>query len=1150
MVAADVWLADNLLRRLDLDLGIYATDDGPVLHTDFWVSTRPLVEVQAEIDEAEGWSTSPLSERLADALVDNGTGLEIAGAVVYTVEAVLDTSTFEYSALAFSLSALDGRRYLLLIDPVLTTFGLGSTLDELEAEFALAEEVWRRESSEKGDPNLVCVADEAPRYYHFLETIPLSTWVHNGIEEGGRLLQRDDTFHYITQSESSHGAANSPLFNKGTKSHWFKADPLLRCYCTALCNNTAVMLYNASGPWDSPHPVYLHKVSATVSVHEEMHQDPDGDEVWAHAVGAIGFKKCHFFEGLFYPISCRDGVDLNPTISLAGSKDGPLSGASVSIKPTAEAYPMSAFVSAACPPCERLLKAEGQVEGLDPGETIDLWIQWQRPNGGWVDPVLVKRITQNGASSDNAIAWWTEEHSIPQADHGRQNEFKIWARKPGTVNFEPACPERSIPYQRENIVLNLECTPNDPDPCAGAASATKSCSEETTAEASVEIHRFPAGDPFGSAQVILTETLPTGETKTHSVDIAAPGGTEAFADTLTIGSTWQFDVAPTMANTSCFALPPSYGTVEEPLSLRGSCITRDPNICEIFPPACQTQPPGTQCSTITTYTHLAIWKDWATGSYEVQLVPPVPGHIAGVSVTLPTEGGTLVEANWILSEEVCNLEDGFAKAAGTTTTSSGPDLYLRAPSSGRVVTGHLDLVGVARHDSLGVGTIQFYIDGELAVPLGFGYGHEDPWVCSERPAADCVAQSGWAAVLDSKQYSDGPHEVLVVATTAGGEQQSMHAVEVVFDNGGGDGSGGGGTGGDGDHAAFVDDAFPTQMIAGERRLVTLTAENTGTTTWTEEECYVLAMVGGSDPFLSGNQRIQLPNGPVSPGGTARFPITLTAPTTPDTYTTDWQMLAQVSCGGGGWFGPTFVREITVVPPPRLSVRFEGESMPPGSTAVYPDSAINEPGLSRVFELCNIGSTALALNNASDLLVSQPGDSAFFQMNIPPGSIPAGACRPVEISLSSTKVGEYRDTLRVSSNDPTSPYRVHLFGRRTIMVRPLLEVRDIAGIPIASSDVITFPAIDADAGVPTSRGFEICNTGADPLVVESPSSLVQGHGFTQIGDPPAAEVAPGDCSPFRVRFFVNQPGSYTGTVTIETNDSLHPGFSFGLTGSAN
>lgn len=109
----------------------------------------------------------------------------------------------------------------------------------------------------------------------------------------------------------------------------------------------------------------------------------------------------------------------------------------------------------------------------------------------------------------------------------------------------------------------------------------------------------------------------------------------------------------------------------------------------------------------------------------------------------------------------------------------------------------------------------------------------------------------------------------------------------------------------------------------------------------------------------------------------------------------------------------------------------------------------------------------------------------------------------------------------------------------------LELSD--GTPVPDGGNYDFGTWNVE-DLPTSREFNLCNDGTGELVIDNPTSMVSGTGFSQIVDP-VTPVAPGTCTSFRVRFHVASPGSRTGAVTIQDNDADEDPYNITLLGNA-
>lgn len=110
-------------------------------------------------------------------------------------------------------------------------------------------------------------------------------------------------------------------------------------------------------------------------------------------------------------------------------------------------------------------------------------------------------------------------------------------------------------------------------------------------------------------------------------------------------------------------------------------------------------------------------------------------------------------------------------------------------------------------------------------------------------------------------------------------------------------SGGGGTNG----ASFVSQSVPTTMTAGGSYPVSVTLQNSGTSTWTAAANHRLGSQNPSDNTTWGMARVDLGSGEsIAPGQQKTFSWTVTAPSTAGTYNFQWRMVQEFV----QWFGAT------------------------------------------------------------------------------------------------------------------------------------------------------------------------------------------------------------------------------------------------------
>ncbi|HEX4953987.1 MAG TPA: Ig-like domain-containing protein [Thermoanaerobaculia bacterium] len=105
-------------------------------------------------------------------------------------------------------------------------------------------------------------------------------------------------------------------------------------------------------------------------------------------------------------------------------------------------------------------------------------------------------------------------------------------------------------------------------------------------------------------------------------------------------------------------------------------------------------------------------------------------------------------------------------------------------------------------------------------------------------------------------------------------------------------------------------------------------------------------------------------------------------------------------------------------------------------------------------------------------------------------------------------------------------------------------RAVDGVAVARGSSVALPG--TTPGVSTSTRFRIVNEGVEPLLLSNAGSLVSGPCFYQI-ETPTSPIPAGAEAFFRVRLLCDQPGSFTGTVSILSNDPDETPYSFQVTG---
>ncbi|HEX4956236.1 MAG TPA: choice-of-anchor D domain-containing protein, partial [Thermoanaerobaculia bacterium] len=100
-----------------------------------------------------------------------------------------------------------------------------------------------------------------------------------------------------------------------------------------------------------------------------------------------------------------------------------------------------------------------------------------------------------------------------------------------------------------------------------------------------------------------------------------------------------------------------------------------------------------------------------------------------------------------------------------------------------------------------------------------------------------------------------------------------------------------------------------------------------------------------------------------------------------------------------------------------------------------------------------------------------------------------------------------------------------------------------GATVAKNSIVTYTP-NVPAGTADSRRFAITNIGNTTLNITNAASIVSGTGWSLI-ETPASSLAPGAVTYFRVRILSSTGGTFTGSVSIASNDTANNPFGFSV-----
>ncbi len=194
-------------------------------------------------------------------------------------------------------------------------------------------------------------------------------------------------------------------------------------------------------------------------------------------------------------------------------------------------------------------------------------------------------------------------------------------------------------------------------------------------------------------------------------------------------------------------------------------------------------------------------------------------------------------------------------------------------------------------------------------------------------------------------------------------------------------------------------------------------------------------------------------------------------------------------------------------------------------------------VSQVFTVWNDGTTPLVL---ADLIDS--ATPSFTISDFPTAPIAPLGNKNFTITFNAIRVGAAHGQYVFSTNDSTLPtfvLAVTANGDGAIAV-----VLDPEGATLNNGSSYTFPSTPANT--PVAPVFTITNRGDLPLTISGFTLSAPGGGFTLLTTP----ISPiqNNIGTSQIQLLSSVPGTYTGTVSFNTNDPALPTYTFHLQGT--
>lgn len=229
----------------------------------------------------------------------------------------------------------------------------------------------------------------------------------------------------------------------------------------------------------------------------------------------------------------------------------------------------------------------------------------------------------------------------------------------------------------------------------------------------------------------------------------------------------------------------------------------------------------------------------------------------------------------------------------------------------------------------------------------------------------------------------------------------------------------------------------------------------------------------------------------------------------------------------GTFGPkpAILTVISNDPSGPHTIHVTGQCAPPALSLAIADAGSFGPAC-----IGNFTDKPLIVNNRGSCVLSISGiTSSSAEFLVPevlnfPLSVAPGESLPVPIRFEPTSFGAQPATLTVSSNDPTGPHTIAVFGVAPSGALAVTGSTFFGGVELCHA---------------AERTLEICNTGDCALRVTSVAFKRKSRYWKLINDPFPATLHPGSCLGLVIRYWAAERYARACELVIASDDPAAP-----------
>ena len=232
---------------------------------------------------------------------------------------------------------------------------------------------------------------------------------------------------------------------------------------------------------------------------------------------------------------------------------------------------------------------------------------------------------------------------------------------------------------------------------------------------------------------------------------------------------------------------------------------------------------------------------------------------------------------------------------------------------------------------------------------------------------------------------------------------------------------------------------------------------------------------------------------------------------------------------------------SVTTPPEISAFADGSGIGDGVFIDFGSTTTGSP-VTRTFTIRNDGGGTLNLT-ALDAN-SMPGFTLTSNLN--DLTLSNGDTATFTVRLDADSAGSFSGQIQVLSDDANeSPFRINLEGVVVSAPVPEISVSE-GGSNLADGGSVSFGTTTVGSAV--TRTFTVTNDGNSTLTLTSLNASSMPAGFTLVSNLGSTSLAAGQSTTFSVRLDATAAGSFSGAISLASNDGNEDPFDLNLSGT--